>query len=131
MLDTVNHTPPAQHAMAQIQALEHKPELASIPMDKIRQAQAVGDNLSLVNMGTRSSKTDLPCSLEPPGTTVPVGLPGAVKSSDLPAWSKPLDLPLLESLHSQQPGLLDSRAELQPISTSFEHHVARMLQRLD
>jgi len=85
MLHAVNHMPPAQHAMAQIQAFEDTPKLASIPMDKIRQTQAVGDNLALVAMGVHSSETDLPCSPERPGTTVLAGLLVAVESSNSPA----------------------------------------------
>jgi len=133
MLSTVNHTLPAQHSTAQIQAFEDTHKLASVPMDKIRQAQSVGDNLSLVDVGAHSSETDLPCSLELLGTTVSTGLSGAAESLDLPPWLEPLDLPRPESLHSQQPELmlLDSWAELKPISTSFDHPVGRMLDRLD
>ena len=100
-------------------------------MDRIRQAQAVGDNLSLVDMGTCNIETDLPCSPEPLGTTVPAGLLGVAGSSDSPALSQPLDLPWLESSHSQQPESLDSRAELKPISTSIDHPVGRVLDWLD
>ena len=50
MLCAVDHMTPAQHAMARIQAFEDSPELASIPIDKIHQTQAIGDNLSLVDL---------------------------------------------------------------------------------
>ena len=46
--DTVAHTPSTHDVAAWIQALEATPELASITMDEIRQAQAADDSLQPV-----------------------------------------------------------------------------------
>jgi len=83
----MNHTPPASHAVALIQAFKATPELASITMDEICH-QVVGDNLPLVNMNAHSSKTNLLCSLKPLGTTVLTKLPGAAESLSTSARRK-------------------------------------------
>jgi len=124
MLDTVNHMPPAHHAMAQIQAFEATPKLSSIPMHKICQVEVMGDNIPLVGMGTRSSETNLPCrncqeprfqqscwgegqqSCQTRSMADWLELPHLpwLESPDLPAWSEPLDL--------SRPELPDFRAAL-------------------
>jgi len=108
------------------------------PMDKIRQVSAIGDNLPLVNMHARSSKTDQPCLLEPCGSTVPTRLPGMLESPESPAWSEPLDLPQPKSPHSPQLELLhspplelpDFRDKLEPTSTKHHDPAAGMLDQL-
>jgi len=90
---TFGHVASTTHYMAQIQVFEDTPELASIPMNKVRQVPAVGENLPLVNMGACSSETNEPCLPELSGTTVLTRLAGALEPPDLPAWLEPLVLP--------------------------------------
>ena len=123
-----------------IQAFKATPELVFIPIDKICQVQAMGDNLPLVNMDTCSCKTDLLCLLEPSGTTVLTKSPGAIKSLDSPAWSELLELPRMELPHSPwlelmhlpaRPESLQSlETTLEPTSTSLDDPAAGMLDHL-
>ena len=93
-------------------------------MDKIFKVQVVDDNVPLVDMGTCSSETDLPCMPELSGTTVPTKSLEMVELLDSPArlellyssaWSEPLDLPRPESLHSPWPGLPHSPQPESPV----------------